>query len=50
MIFDTNLQDADIDGVHKVLSQKEGDNIRGTKGKEEHLHSTDFLSQSNIFF
>ena len=49
MIFDTNLQDADIDGVHKVLSQKEGDNIRGTTGKGRALTLDGFLCLNRIF-
>lgn len=50
MIFDTNLQDADIDGVHKALSQKEGDNIRGgTSGKGRGLTLNGFLCLNRIF-
>lgn len=50
MIFDTNLQDADIDGVHKVLSQKEGDNIKGTEsGKGRALTLDGFLCLNRIF-
>ena len=43
------LQDADIDGVHKVLSQKEGDNIRGTTGKGRALTLDGFLCLNRIF-